>query len=179
MDRIVISSSAVLLATKIRFQQFQPTFCKKFLLLLKGPTSQIRSALRHLPESGTNRQAISKDIPRHKFFIFNFDLEYSKGVQNSIVLHAQIYLITNSFGGRGFMFSRTLIFELYNAGLGTTAGFVQRSVVRSSEHQRAGNVAIWLIFSLEIRMAGALCLPTSKALLITQMWERALHAMEF
>jgi hypothetical protein len=37
----------------------------------------------------------------YRVLIFlNFDLEYFKGVQISIVLHAQIYLITNGLGGR-------------------------------------------------------------------------------
>jgi hypothetical protein len=36
---------------------------------------------------------------RYSFFFF-FDLEQLKGVQNSIVLHAQTYLITVGLGGR-------------------------------------------------------------------------------
>jgi hypothetical protein len=39
-------------------------------------------------------------MPRFRFYIFIFDLEYLKGVQNSIALYAQIYLITNSFRSR-------------------------------------------------------------------------------
>jgi hypothetical protein len=33
-------------------------------------------------------------------FCFYFDLDFLNGVQNSIGLHAQVYLITNCFGGR-------------------------------------------------------------------------------
>jgi hypothetical protein len=32
-------------------------------------------------------------------FFFSFDLFFFKGVQNSIALHAQIYLITTGLGG--------------------------------------------------------------------------------
>jgi hypothetical protein len=35
---------------------------------------------------------------RVPYSFFNFDLDFLNGVQNSIALHAQIYLITNSFG---------------------------------------------------------------------------------
>ena len=34
------------------------------------------------------------------FRFLNFNLEFFKGVQNSIALHAQIYLITNVLGGQ-------------------------------------------------------------------------------
>jgi hypothetical protein len=34
------------------------------------------------------------------FTFFYFDLDFLNGVQNSIALHAKIYLITNNFGGR-------------------------------------------------------------------------------
>jgi hypothetical protein len=33
------------------------------------------------------------------FLFFKIDLGFLKGVQNSIALHAQIYLITNGLGG--------------------------------------------------------------------------------
>jgi hypothetical protein len=41
-----------------------------------------------------------KDMSRCSFWIFYFDLEFLKGVQNSIALHAQIYLITIGLGGQ-------------------------------------------------------------------------------
>jgi hypothetical protein len=42
----------------------------------------------------------SKDMPHFRFFLNKLDLEFLKGVYNSTVLQAQIYLITNSFGSR-------------------------------------------------------------------------------
>jgi hypothetical protein len=34
------------------------------------------------------------------FYFFKFVVEYLQGVQNSIALTAQVYLITNALGGR-------------------------------------------------------------------------------
>ncbi len=37
----------------------------------------------------------------HEFLIFEFsNIEFFKGVHNSIAFHAQIYVITNGLGGR-------------------------------------------------------------------------------
>ncbi len=41
-----------------------------------------------------------KDMHRYIFRLFNIDFEFLKEVQNSISLHAQIYLITIGLGGR-------------------------------------------------------------------------------
>ncbi len=43
---------------------------------------------------------LSKKMSRYRLLIFNYDLEFVKGVRNSIALHAQIYLITNGLGGQ-------------------------------------------------------------------------------
>jgi hypothetical protein len=42
--------------------------------------------------------------------IFYFDLDFKNGAQNSIPLHAQIYLITSSFGGQQAVGSSYAIF---------------------------------------------------------------------
>jgi hypothetical protein len=46
--------------------------------IFKGTGSQIRSARERCRWIGLN-----KDMPRYRFLIFNFDLEFLKGVQNS------------------------------------------------------------------------------------------------
>jgi hypothetical protein len=38
------------------------------------------------------------DMPRYRFLIFKFYLDFLKGVQNSIELTAEDYLITNAMG---------------------------------------------------------------------------------
>jgi hypothetical protein len=53
------------------------------------------------------------------FLFFIFDLEFLKGVKNSIALHAQIYLITSGLGG-------------WQAQGGSYADFVEISVMPSN-----------------------------------------------
>ncbi len=64
---------------------------------------------------------LREDMPRYRFFyFFYFDFEFLKGVQNSIVLHTQIDLITT--GSASNNVPRTLIrIVLYKCG--ATLGF--------------------------------------------------------
>ena len=51
---------------------------------LKGPTGQILISARVV---AMDRSTVSKDMPSYRFFIFfYFELEFLKGVQNSISL---------------------------------------------------------------------------------------------
>jgi hypothetical protein len=100
-----------------------------FLEQLKGLTGQIfRPARVWYQWTG-----LSKGMSRFKFLIFNFDLEFLKEVQSFKALTAKIYLIINGLGGQ-----QVLMYPYPNSNRksineGTTAGFVKRSAVSSSE----------------------------------------------
>ncbi len=80
-----------------------------FTLLYKSHLQQPQTCLKNcceraellrldLPESGTHGEAYAGTCLAIGFLFFIFDLEHLKGVQNSIALHAQIYLIAWEFG---------------------------------------------------------------------------------
>ncbi len=74
-------------------------------------------------------------ISLYVFDFFYLTLIFLKRVQNSKALYAQIYLISSS-GGR-----QVLLFPNFNPNfihVGTTAGFVKRSAVRSPEALEEG-----------------------------------------
>jgi hypothetical protein len=62
---------------------------------LKGPSDQIRSSQEWYHWIGLN-----SDIPRHRFFIFYFAIEFLKRIQSFKALTDTIYLTSNGLRGR-------------------------------------------------------------------------------
>jgi hypothetical protein len=75
----------------------------KHKITLKEPTGLIRSARKWYQWIGQVRICLAIG-----FLFLNFDLSFSKRVQNSIVLHAQIYLTTKMAWRNFSLDSRTL-----------------------------------------------------------------------